>query len=57
MKIRFFISSGESFVRDAPDGSDFECLALPKDADRFAFWRKKTGDKRISGHALVWEVV
>jgi len=57
MKIRFFVSSGEKFIADVPDGADRECLALPKDADRFAFWRKKTCDQRIAGHAIVWEIV
>lgn len=56
MKIKFFVSSGESFGCDAPLGSDRDCYALPKDADRFEFWRQKTGDDRIRGHAMVWEV-
>lgn len=56
MKIKFFVSNGESFECDAPFGSDKDCYALPKDADRFEFWRRKTGDERIRGHAMVWEV-
>lgn len=57
MKIRFHLSSGQSLVLDAPADSDRQCLALPKDHCRFAFWRKATRDKRITGHAMVWEVV
>lgn len=57
MRIKFFVSSGETFAAEAPDGSDAECRALPRDADRFAFWRGKTGDSRIQGHAMVWEPV
>lgn len=57
MPIAFFVSSGDRFIADAPEGSDLECYALPKDADRFAFWRRKTGDDRIKGHAMVWQVI
>jgi hypothetical protein len=56
MKIKFFVSGGEQFECDAPFGSDKDCYALPKDADRFEYWRQKTGDERIRGHAMVWEV-
>lgn len=30
------------------------CYALPKSTDRFAYWRKITGDDRIQGPILVW---
>lgn len=56
MQARIFVSSGECFTVNVPDGTDRECLALPKHADRFAFWRRKSGDKRIVGHTLVWEI-
>jgi hypothetical protein len=57
MRIRFFVSSGEQFELTAPDGSDAECKRLPREADRFAFWRRKTGDSRIRGHVMVWSPV
>lgn len=56
MRVRIFISSGKEYELEARDGADRECLALPKDADRFAFWRKATGDERITGHAMVWQL-
>lgn len=57
ISLRFFLGkTGESVYLTAPDGSDKECLALPPQADRAAFWRQKTGDQRIQGHVLVWEV-
>lgn len=30
------------------------CYALPKRADRFAYWQKITGDPTIAGNAMVW---
>lgn len=57
MRVRIFVSSGQTFDLDAPDGSDRKCSALPKDADRFEFWRGVTVDSRIVGHAMVWSVI
>ncbi len=57
MNIRFSLSNGDRFIAIAPEGSDLECYQLPKDACRFEFWRAKTGDSRIVGHTLTWEVV
>jgi len=57
MNIKFSLSSGDRFTLSVPDGSDIECYQLPKDACRFEFWRAKTGDVRIIGHTLTWEVV
>jgi hypothetical protein len=57
MNIKFFVSSGESFTCKVPNGADKACLVLPKEASRFDYWRKVTGDKRLIGHAMVWEVV
>lgn len=33
------------------------CYALPKAADKFAYWRKVTGDQSIVGPILVWSTV
>jgi hypothetical protein len=56
VKIKFFVSSGERFVIDAPNDAAAKCLALPPSADRFEFWRRMTGDSRIIGHAMVWSI-
>lgn len=55
MIVWLFVSSGESFELEAPDKSDLECYALPREADRFAFWRGRTGEGRIRGHSMVWQ--
>jgi hypothetical protein len=57
MNIKFSLSSGDKFILSVFDGSDLECYQLPKGACRFEFWRAKTGDARIVGHTLIWEVV
>jgi hypothetical protein len=38
------------------DGSDTECYALHKSADRVAFWANKTGVPLRSGRAMIWRV-
>lgn len=60
MKIRIGLSNGWKLDFDVADDAPNRCHALPnvrgEPADRFAFWRQETGDNRISGHAMVWEV-
>jgi hypothetical protein len=54
MKVRIGISSGETFEHDMPA----EVVArMDKSLCRFEFWRNATGNERIRGHAMVWEVV
>lgn len=33
------------------------CLRQPRTFDRFAYWRKVTGDPRIVGHVMIWSII
>jgi hypothetical protein len=57
MKVRIGISSGETFEHDVPTEVVAQCLGMDKSLCRFEFWRKVTGNDRIRGHAMVWDVV
>lgn len=41
----------------APDGSDEECYALPRGADRIRFWSRKIAQPLPQGHAMIWQTV
>lgn len=43
-------------VHSVPASAVAQCRALPSSADRFAFWRKVTGNDAITGHAMAWTV-
>jgi hypothetical protein len=55
--VRIFVSDGETFDYEVADVAVSDCYALPSQADRFEFWRAVTGDDRIQGHAMVWQVI
>jgi hypothetical protein len=57
MKVRIGLSSGETFEHDVPAEVVALCLGMDKSLCRFQFWRNATGNKRIQGHAMVWDVV
>jgi hypothetical protein len=57
MKVRIGISSGETFEHDVPAEAVAHCLGMDRSLCRFEFWRKVTGNDRILGHAMVWEVI
>jgi hypothetical protein len=57
MKVRIGISSGETFEHDVPAEVVALCLGMDRSLCRFQFWRNATGNARIVGHAMVWEVV
>jgi hypothetical protein len=57
MRVRIGISSGETFEHDVPAEVVALCLGMDKSLCRFQFWRNATGNDRIRGHAMVWEVV
>lgn len=42
------------FQGEAPDGSDAECLDLPKESCRAEFWSNKLGLEIKPGIALIW---
>ncbi len=60
MKIRLSICTEDGWQTvdiDVPAGSDEECYALPKSADRLLFWEQKSGVSLPRGRTWTWESI
>jgi hypothetical protein len=56
--VEFWLGGGETIRHHQVDEAAIaRCYALPKTADRFAYWRQVTGDQLIAGRVLVWSPV
>ena len=55
--VEFWLGGAETLRHEVDQAAVDACYALPKSADRFAYWRGVTGDRRITGRVLVWSPV
>ena len=55
--VSFWMGGDRRVVRAVTSEEIEACYALPKTADRFAYWISITGDISISGHVMIWSPV
>lgn len=55
--VQFWMGGERVVWHSVSEESISACYALPKTADRFAYWRGVTGDQSIASHVLVWTPV
>lgn len=54
MIVAFWMGGTNTVSHDVAQAHIDACYALPKTADRWAYWRGVTGDNRIQPPVLIW---